>query len=375
MMIHNPKPRIGIFTRPIDKGTSGSGHHLHEMVRTMLQINREKELFEFFFVHYVKTDRDIYHLAKEVFIPRNPLSAAAVLRKYNFDLLHHSPLTIFSPLAGLRVKRVATIHSAEPNIIPQYYTMIEQAHARFIKPVYARKMDHIFTVSETSKRYYIENWHIPAERISVCYNAVDSVYRKLDGPLPVLDKFSLTGRYIYHISKYSLRKNPSCLLRAFAELSAKSGMHDLQLVISGSGWDNGTVMSLLDTLDLHNKVVFTGFTDESEVVQLFNGASVFLFPSRAEGYGMPNIEAMSCGCPVVTTRAFAIPEIVGEAALLVDDPDDYNTFSKHAGRILNDINLRESMIRKGFEQVKRYSWTKSATTVLETYEKLLTQNP
>ena len=65
MMIHNPKPRIGIFTRPIDKGTSGSGHHLHEMVRTMLQINREKELFEFF-VHYVKTDRDIYHLAKEV---------------------------------------------------------------------------------------------------------------------------------------------------------------------------------------------------------------------------------------------------------------------------------------------------------------------
>ena len=89
MMIHNPKPRIGIFTRPIDKGTSGSGHHLHEMVRTMLQINREKELFEFFFVHYVKTDRDIYHLAKEVFIPRNP-SAAAVLRKYNFDLLHHS---------------------------------------------------------------------------------------------------------------------------------------------------------------------------------------------------------------------------------------------------------------------------------------------
>ena len=90
---------------------------------------------------------------------------------------------------------------------------------------------------------------------------------------------------------------------------------------------------------------------------------------------MPNVEAMACGCPVVTTRTFAIPEIVGEAALLVDDPDDYNTFSKHAGRILNDINLRESMIRKGFEQVKRYSWTKSATTVLETYEKLLTQNP
>jgi glycosyltransferase involved in cell wall biosynthesis len=209
----------------------------------------------------------------------------------------------------------------------------------------------------------------------VCYNAVDSVYRKLDGPLPVLDKFSIKGRYIYHISKYSLRKNPSCLLRAFAELSAQSGMSDLQLVISGSGWENGAVRSLLDDLDLREKVVFTGFTDELEVVQLYNGASVFLFPSRAEGYGMPNVEAMACGCPVVTTRTFAIPEIVGEAALLVDDPDDYTAFSKETGRILNDSDFRESMIRKGFEQVKRYSWTKSATTVLETYRKLLTQNP
>ena len=132
--------------------------------------------------------------------------------------------------------------------------MIEQAHARFIKPVYARKMDHIFTVSETSKRYYIENWHIPAERISVCYNAVDSVYRKLDGPLPVLDKFSIKGRYIYHISKYSLRKNPSCLLRAFAELSAKSGMHDLQLCNFRKWLIMALLMSLLDTLDYNSSL-------------------------------------------------------------------------------------------------------------------------
>lgn len=364
-------PRIGIFTRPIDKGTSGSGHHLHEMVQTILRLNRDRYQFDFFLVHYVQNNREIYKQANEIIIPRNPVSAAHVLKKYGFDLLHHSPLTIYSPLAGLNVKRVATIHSAEPNIIPQYYTLLERAHAKIVKPVYARKMDHIFTVSKTSKQYYIENWRIPDEKISVCYNAVDTVYQKLSGPLTVLEKFSVTGRYVYHISKYSHRKNPVCLLKGFSELSGKPGMEDLQLVISGSGWSNKDVYSLLDELNLRNKVVFTGFTDEPDVVQLYNGASAFLFPSRAEGYGMPNVEAMACGCPVITSNAFAIPEIVGKAALIIDDPDDYKALSELAYRVLTDAALRKSMIKDGFEQVKHYSWETSAETVLDTYAKLL----
>lgn len=370
-MTHSKRPKIGIFTRPIDKGTSGSGHHLHEMIRTILRLNHEQDLFEFYMIHYVKKDRDIYQQAHEIIIPRNPLSAARVLKKYDFDLLHHSPLTIFSPLAGLSAKRVATIHSAEPNIIPQYYTLVERAHARFIKPVYARKMDHIFTVSETSKKYFVENWRVPEHRISVCYNAVDSTYRKLDNPLSVRKKFSIGERYIYHISKYSKRKNPEALLRGFAVLSEMPGMHDLQLVISGSGWDNAEVGSIMDEHALQGNVIFTGFTDEKDVVELYNGAGAFLFPSRAEGYGMPNIEAMACGCPVVTTRSFAIPEIVGNAALLVDDPDDYRTLAEYTFRLLTDRELRTSLIAKGFEQVKRYSWDKSAKTVLDVYARIL----
>ncbi len=370
-MIYRKRPKIGIFTRPIDKGTSGSGHHLHEMVRTMLELNRAQDLFDFSLIHYVKTDRDIYQQANEIIIPRNPLAAARVLKPYRFDLLHHSPLTIFSPLAGLPAKRVATIHSAEPNIIPQYYTLAERAHARYIKPVYARKMDHIFTVSETSKKYFMDNWSVPGEKISVCYNAVDSSYRKLDTPLTVHDKFSIRKRYVYHVSKYSMRKNPECLLHGFAELSGKAGMSDVQLVISGSGWNNPDVHSLVHEYGIHGKVLFTGFTEESDVVELYNGASAFLFPSRAEGYGMPNIEAMACGCPVVTTRSFAIPEIVGDAALLVDDPDDYRMLADYAFRILTDENTRASLVAKGFEQVTRYSWEKSAKTVLDTYTRIL----
>ncbi len=364
-------PRIGIFTRPIDKGTSGSGHHLHEMVHTMLRLNRETYQFDFFLIHYVKNNRDIYTKAPEILIPRNPLAAAAALRPYNFDILHHSPLTIFSPLVGLKVKRVATIHSAEPNIIPQYYTLAERAHARVIKPVYARKMNHIFTVSNTSKQYFINNWRIPEERISVCYNAVDSVYRKISEPLTALDKFSISQPYVYHISKFSLRKNPVCLLKGFSELSRKPGMENLNLVISGSGWDNETVYSMLDELNVRNKVICTGFTDESDVVQLYNGASAFLFPSRAEGYGMPNIEAMACGCPVITSNAFAIPEIVGKAALILNDPDDYKSLSELTYRVLTNALVRESLIKEGFEQSKRYSWETSARTVLDTYATLL----
>ena len=369
-MTNDKRARIGIFTRPIDKGTSGSGHHLHEMVRTILRTNREQNKFEFFLIHYVKTDRDVYRQAEEIIIPRNPLAAARVLRKYNFDLLHHSPLTIFSPLAGLTVKRVATIHSAEPNIIPQYYNLAERAHARYIKPVYARKMDHIFTVSETSKRYFTEQWGVDPQKVSVCYNAVSPLYRKLDNPVTAPLKYGITGRYIFHISKYSQRKNPWGLLRGFSSLVSRTGFDDLSLIIAGSGWENPEVVTYLEREGLAGKVVCTGFTPDDQVVELYNGACCFVFPSRAEGFGMPNVEAMACGCPVITTNSFAIPEIVADAAIVLPDPDDYTALADSMEMLLTDDSLKTRLITRGFERAAEFSWEKSARTVLDVYEKL-----
>ena len=367
-MKHAAKPLVGIFTRPIDQGTSGSGHHLHEIVRRVLALNDE---FDIRLIHYARTDRDVYAMAPEIIVPRNPLRAAAALRAYGFSVLHHSPLTVMSPILGLGARRAATIHGAEPNLLPSYYSLPARLHARLAKPVLARAMDRIFTVSETSKDYYVKHWGVDPAKVSVCYNAVGPSYRPgLDSSI-VHSRLGIPGRYIFHVSKYSERKNPDCLLAAFGELAGQSDFADLSLVIAGSGWDNERVRAFTRARNLEGRVVCTGFTPEQDVAALLAGASAFAFPSRAEGFGMPNVEAMACGCPVVTSRAFAIPEIVGDAALLIDHPDDYRGLALALARILREPALASELRTRGLERAARYSWDDSARTVLAGYRGLL----
>ncbi|WP_319559855.1 glycosyltransferase family 1 protein [Marispirochaeta sp.] len=362
------RPRVGVFTRPIDKGTSGSGHHLHEILRHVLELNKE---FEIILIHYEKNDTDIYRSAPEIIIPRNPLRAAAVLKSFDFDVLHYNPLTIFAPMLGLKAAKCATIHGAEPNIVPRYYNLTTRLHARAVKPFLARRMDRIFTVSRTSKDYYVRNWGVRPERVSICYNSVSNAYRRLGTETEIRKKYAISGRHIFHVSKYSPRKNPECILRGFAELAADSDFSDLSLVLSGSGWENDYTRSLVGELGLKKRVVCTGFTPEEDVVALFNEAEAFVFPSRAEGFGMPNIEAMACGCPVVTSSSFAIPEIVGDAAQLMEDADDYHDLAQKVRALLKNPSLRDDYVQKGLARAACYSWTTSAETVLSGYRDLI----
>lgn len=362
------KPRIGIFTRPIDQGTSGSGHHLLEIVRHVLAANAD---FELFLIHYERNEKAIYREAPELIVPRNPLAAARVLAPYGFDVLHYSPLTVHSPIIGVKAKKAATIHGAEPNILPRYYSLPARIHAKYVKPVLARRMDRIFTVSETSKRYYAEHWGVDPERVSICYNAVDAQYRPGRDPEPVKKKYGIRGRYLFHVSKYSRRKNPDCILKAFRVLARREDTRDVGLVLAGSGWNNETVLGYLEREKLLERVVFTGFTPEDDLVALYCGAEAFLFPSRAEGFGMPNLEAMACACPVVTSRAFAIPEVVADGALLIDDPDNYEDLAAKALSLIQDRAARDDLIRKGLARAASFSWEESARTVLEGYRSLL----
>ncbi len=369
-------PKVGIFTRPIDQGTSGSGHHLSEMVRHIIDINEAERRFDITLIHYERNDREIYRRVPELIIPRNPLAAARTLIPHRFDLLHHSPVTIFSPVRVRGAVHVGTIHSAEPNIIPQYYSVPARLHARWIKPRYARRMDHIFTVSETSKRYFVDHWRVPPDRVSITYNACSPAYRVLGEvgdtePSPVLRRLGIDEPYLFHISKHSPRKNPDCILRAFAALCERGTIPGVRLVLAGSGWKNASVESFIDRHDLGTRVVFPGFIPEEEVVELFNGATAFIFPSRAEGFGMPNVEAMACGCPVVTSNAFAIPEIVGDGALVMDDPDDYHDLADKVERIYRDETLRRSLVERGITRAGEFSWEKSARTVLDTWARLI----
>lgn len=367
----NNKPKVGIFTKPIDQGTSGSGSHLRQLVNHILEIN---DRFNIVLIHHFKNDNEIYKKTDELIIPINPVITSIKLIKQNFDILHFSPLTILSPIWLKKPKKIATIHGggADELYFSLHYGKIKTFHTKFIRPYYARKLDYIFTVSKTTKSQIINYYRINKDKIKLTYNAVDDdfkVYNKT--PKEINEKYGIDSPFIFHLSKYSIRKNPWTLLKAFQTL--KKNKKSIKLVLGGNGWKNKDVIQFARQQNILKDIIFTGFIPRRDVIGLLNLADVFVFPSFFEGCGMPNLEAMACGCPVITSNAFAIPEIVGDAALILKNNSDPGELASKIIEVLENENLRKNLIEKGLERIKLYSWKESAQTVLNIYEKCLRQ--
>lgn len=363
------RPVVGVFTKQLDNWTSGSGHHLNEIMKRVVAMN---DRFRFVFIHYKPSGNPVYREVEELIIPRNPLAATLALAKRKFDVLHHTPLTFFSPVWGLPAKRMATIHGAEQLLVPRFYGAAEMAHERWLVPVYARRMDHIVTVSETSKRFFVERYRVSPERITVCYNGVGPGYRRLDrAALTAPERFGTGDKFVFHLSRLSERKNPWTLLKAYARfVAAAPGNREYRLVIGGKGWDDPRVTAFIEKAGIGGLVVRTGFLDEKDSVELLNAAAVFVFPSLAEGFGMPNVEAMACGCPVITSNVFAIPEVVGDAALVLADPASDAELAAAIGRVIGDEALRSRLVEAGLKRLPLFDWDASARKVYGVYEKL-----
>lgn len=379
------RPKVYIITRSIDRsGTSGSGHYFREIVQHLIPIAPDLDIR---LAHYSKSDDELYRLVPELILPLNPLRAAAHLNAEGADLVHFSPLTIVSPINSLKAKTVATVHSAEPVLLPEAYSWIKRVHSRHLIPRYARRLDTLMTSSGTSKAWFSQNYRIPEEKIVVAYAACAPAFRRLpeeDRATPHPDDPQVPGPFIFHVSRFSERKNPWTMLEAFARLmkavAAGNGFiagvgptfrPPQFLVLAGKGWDDPAVRDRARQLGIARRVITPGFVSEETVVRLLNRAELFWFPSLSEGFGMPNIEAMRCGCPVITSAVFAVPEIVGDAAIVLPEPRDASALVDATRRVLADPAERKRLIDAGLAWSARYSWDASARIMAEVYRRLL----
>lgn len=363
------KPKVGIFTKPIDQGTSGSGSHLRQLVNHILQINKR---FDIFLIHYSKNENEIYKKANELIIPKNPLLAHFKLKKVNFDILHYYPLTIVSPIWLKKPKKITTVHGggAAELFFPKQFSIIKRLHSKLVKPTYFRRMDFIFAGAKAGKNFITTHYKVKEEIVYFTHSAVDKDFRVyLKTPEEIRKKYHISDPFIFHLSKYSERKNPWTMLKAFQIV--KQNNKKIKFVLGGKGWKNDKVLEFTKKHEILNDIIFTGFIPHEEVIKLLNIAEVFVFPSFFEGFGIPNLEAMACGCPVITSNAFAIPEIVGDSALILEDNSNPKELAEKIMSLLENKDLRKYLIIKGLERVKLYSWEKSAQTVLKTYEKCL----
>ena len=308
-----------------------------------------------------------YSVSEQIQIPM-------ALRREHIDLFHE-PHYVLPPL--IHCRSVVTIHDCIHLMFPQYLpNRLAYAYARGAIWAATRRSDRILTVSETSKSDILRRFNVPADKIAVIYNAIDDRLRvppTEEAVARVRGRYQLDNPFVLYVGNIKPHKNLERLIDAFARLR-RSGLDHLTLLILGDEITKYQgLRRAVHQHKLHKAVRFLGFVPIETLSVLYRLAAAFVFPSLYEGFGLPPLEAMSCGTPVVTSNASSMPEVVGEAAFLVD-PYDPDSIADGMRQVLTDASLRATLIERGFERAKMYSWEKSVRRIREIYAEVIAED-
>lgn len=288
------------------------------------------------------------------------------LMLHQLDLLHS---TDFIPALYAQIPSVITVHDLGflrwPHFLTQdnatYYSQIDRA---------VRHAQHIIVPSQSTKNDVIGQLGVPEGKISVIYEAAASLYK----PLPVASTrrevardFGIPETYILFVSTIEPRKNIGGLLQAFRYLKDKYNVKETGLVLAGKrGWLYEEVFETVESLDLQDSTFFVGRVPDEDLRRLYVGARCHVHPAFYEGFGLPPLEAMACGTPTVVSHTSSLPEVVGDAALVVD-PYDWEEIAVAIHRLLTDDDLHAELREKGLQRASIFSWKRAAAETLEVY--------
>ena len=356
-----------------------------ELIRNLQLIDKENEYFIF-----VKSDQDKGIIPntqnfKIIEIPGGPypfweqFKLPKLVKKYNCDILHctanTAPLIMKTPL-------ITTLHDIifkESNLIKQlsssasWYQKLGNLYRRVIVQKVVKNSKFLITVSNFEKENITNTFNINDKNLKVIHNGVNEKFTdkiKKQSKAEIKLKYGLPDCFLLHIGNTNPRKNTKGVIEAFYQYLINSST-DCKLVLIGL--NQSKLNTIVDDTDLlarlKDKIVFTGYVIDQDLPVIFSMAQVFLFPSLREGFGIPIIEAMACGIPVITSTTSSMPEVAGNAAYLVDP---YKTEDIYEGivKILSDPDFKNELINKGLEHYKLFSWKNTAQDVLELYKQL-----
>jgi glycosyltransferase involved in cell wall biosynthesis len=257
------------------------------------------------------------------------------------------------------------------------YSKIRSVYVQIATSWAIKKSTAIIAVSQNTKQEIIKYCRVPATKVFVSLEGVNSRYRKIDS-LSLLaqarEKYNLPERYILFVGTLEPGKNLTRLLEAFCQLKQKNRLPHKLVIVGAYGW--GKDLKLLDAgrgsirlrrFNFADEIIFTGYVPEEDLPFLYNAAELFVFPSLYEGFGLPVLEAMACGTPVIASNLSSLPEIVGDAGLLIN-PYDINEIAAAMAKVLNDKDLQTELISKGLKRVQEFSWRKSAEVIFNTFK-------
>lgn len=287
------------------------------------------------------------------------------------DLYHATDFVL--PPTLPRTRTLLTVHDLSFVRVPEAASAGLRAYLDRVVPLSVRKADHVLADSQTTKDDLIALYGIASDKISVLLSAADMRFRPIENgslSLTIRSKYALgSAPYILSVGTVQPRKNYSRLIQALAAL--RNDNLDIHLVIAGGkGWLEDPFYETVRVTHMENFVHFIGFADEEDLPALYSGALCLAFPSLYEGFGLPILEAMGCATPVVTSNVSSLPEVAGDAALIVD-PYDVEALTDALKHIIEDQTLRQNLIQKGLLRSKEFSWDKSAQHLVQIYTDLL----
>jgi glycosyltransferase involved in cell wall biosynthesis len=294
------------------------------------------------------------------------------MKASNLDLFH-SPHYVLPPIRPC--KAVVTIHDIIHILFPEYLpSKYAFWYAKFMLTLAARSSRRIITVSESSKKDIVNYLNVSPEKVVVIPNAIESQFNKIETGGWVKkfrEETNLLKPYILYVGSHAPHKNVDGLIRAFS-LFKKRTKNPVQLVLAGEERKNSPdIGKLIAEYSLEEDIKFLGskLYDKNRLPMLYNAAEMFVFPSFYEGFGLPPLEAMACGIPVITSTCSSLPEVVGDAGILID-PRNYEDMSKKMEQLFDDTRLRASLVEKGFERVQHFSAEKTARKTLKVYREV-----
>lgn len=368
--------RIGLDATPLPPQPVGAGVYIVQLIRALAQIECEHQ-----FVVFVHAGRR--GLIEEaplpgvewVVLPDLPparrllweqTALPGLARRLRLDLLHSLHYTC--PLV-LPCRSVVTLHDLTFFFFPHLHTRAKRIFFPLAMRLSARSADALAAVSENTRRDAMRVLKIAPERIFTTPNGISPIFRPISDPAQLeacRARYDLPEQFILFVGLVEPRKNLPLLIEAYAYLRQQQAAPPL-VIVGRFGWMSDQIQAQVDGLGLHEQVRFTGYVPLEDLPLVYNLSTIFVYPSRYEGFGFPPLEAMACGAPVITSGVSAMLDTVGDAGLLTP-PDDQPALENALRRLLNDPDLRQELAARGRARAAEFTWTRTAQETLKAYQ-------
>ncbi|MBC2581568.1 glycosyltransferase family 1 protein [Clostridium sp. DJ247] len=374
--------KVSLELQPILKAKSGVGWYTYNIIKELISRNIELNGQVFNFLGR----NDVQDSIKDLNINIETCKAipyGVYRRMWNYvpvpyDILFKTRSDInhffnFIIPPGIKGKTIVTIHDMVHKKFPETMTKANLKRLNNDLERSANRADLIITVSENSKKEIMQYLNIEASKIKIVPPGIDESLYSMEFTYEninyVREKYNLPQQYFLYLGTLEPRKNIESIIEAFA-LYKKKNKDNIKLVIAGGkGWGYESIFNKVEKHSLTKEIIFTGYVDEKHKAYLYKMAKAFLFPSLYEGFGMPVLEAMALGVPVITSNTSSITEVCGNAAILVE-PKDIEAIVSGMELLSYNEDFSDKLISEGLEQSKKFTWKRSVDTLVEIYIEL-----